>query len=633
MFRLLLDMITSRIRKPLVWVSVLLLLVLLFSLMTYRISFRAGTEALRESGNRQLELHARGVESEIERYIWLPRLLGLHTATRQLLQQDNPGIRTEVDNFSTLRREVNEYLDGMSTRSGTLALFVLDGSGRVLAASNWRRNDSSVGEDMSQRPYFVEAMAGGQGQFYGLDSLSGEPGYYLSSPLRIGDRIIGVAVAKVRLSQLEQGWRKANSNALVTDENGVVILSTNPDWYLRALHPISAERREQLARSLQYHWSPLPILSLAERVTLSPGVEQWGVGDAANPLRVHRYLVQSRTLNDTRWQLTMLSPLNDVRSEALTHALLSAAIVAFLTLLIIAMNERRKALATKLAAREALEEANSELERRITERTADLKASNDRLRAEIRERELAEQSLRKTQNELIQAGKLAVIGQMSTSIAHELNQPLAALRTLSGNTVKFLQRGAHDVAAANLQTIGELVERMGKITASLRSFARRSEHAGGRARLAAGVDAALFLLHPRLSREPVTVINQLQDVELAIDQTRLEQILVNLLANAMDALQGRSEPTIILSGRQQGSSYALAVSDNGCGLPQHVMQHLFEPFFTTKPADRGLGLGLTLSASLAAAADGALKAGASASGGAEFTLTLPLYAGEDVHHA
>ena len=174
---------------------------------------------------------------------------------------------------------------------------------------------------------------------------------------------------------------------------------------------------------------------------------------------------------------------------------------------------------------------------------------------------------------------------------------------------------------------------MGKITASLRSFARRSEHAGGRARLAAGVDAALFLLHPRLSREPVTVINQLQDVELAIDQTRLEQILVNLLANAMDALQGRIEPTIILSGRLQGSCYALAVSDNGCGLPQHVMQHLFEPFFTTKPADRGLGLGLTLSASLAAAADGALTAGASASGGAEFTLTLPLYAGEDADHA
>lgn len=283
MFRQLIDMITSRIRKPLVWASVLLLMVLLFSLMTYRISFRAGSEHLRESGNRQLELHARGVESEIERYVWLPRLLGLHTPTRQLLQQDNPGIRTGTDRFSGLRREVNEYLDGMSTRSGTLALFVLDNSGRVLAASNWRRNDSSVGEDMSQRPYFVEAMNGGQGQFYGLDCLSGEPGYYLSSPLRIGDRIIGVAVAKVRLSQLEQGWRKANSNALVTDENGVVILSTNPDWYLRALHPITAERREQLARSLQYHWSPLPVLNLAERVSLSPGVEQWGGGRCGQP--------------------------------------------------------------------------------------------------------------------------------------------------------------------------------------------------------------------------------------------------------------------------------------------------------------------------------------------------------------
>lgn len=632
MLRLLVDMITSRIRKPLVWGGILVLLVLLCSLVTYRVSYRTGVESLRENGNRQLELHARGVESEIERYIWLPRVLGLHIPTRTLLEGDTPALRGSSDHFAPLRREVNEYLEGMNARSGTLALYVLDISGRVLAASNWRRIDSYVGEDLSTRPYFVEAMNGGQGQFYGLDSLSGEPGYYLSSPLRVGDRIIGVAVVKVKLAQLEHGWRKANSNALVTDENGVIILAAHPAWYLRAMQPISAERRQQLALSLQYHWALLPELSLAERVALSPGLEQWGVADEKNPLRVYRYLVQSRTLNDTRWKLTLLSPLGEVRAAALTHALLAAALAAFVTLLIIAMNERRKALATKLAAREALEAANSELERRITERTADLKASNDRLRAEIREREQAEQNLRQTQSELIQAGKLAVIGQMSTSIAHELNQPLAALRTLSGNTVKFLQRGKLDIASANLNTIAELVERMGKITASLRSFARRSEHAGGRARLAAAVDAALFLLHSRLSHEPVLVEQRFAEAELAIDQTRLEQILVNLLANAMDALQGQPDARIVLSGQRLEDSYRLAVSDNGSGLPEHVMKHLFEPFFTTKPAERGLGLGLTLSASLAAAAGGALSAGPSALGGAEFVLILPLCPEEDAAH-
>lgn len=625
-------MITSRVRKSLIWGVILVLLVLLCSLLTYRISYRSGVESLRENGHRQLELHARGVESEIERYIWLPRVLGLHHPTLQLLKEDQPSQRRTDDRFAHLRREVNEYLEGMTSRSGTLALYVLDVSGQVLAASNWRRMDSYVGEDLSTRPYFVEAMNGGQGQFYGLDSLSGEPGYYLSSPLRVGDRIIGVAVVKVRLAQMEQGWRKANSNVVVSDENDVIILATNRSWHLRAMRPISAERRQQLALSLQYHWELLPELSLSERSELAPGLEQWGVGDDNNPLRIHRYLVQSRTLNDTRWTLTLLSPLGEVRAAALTHALLAAALAAFVTLLIIALNERRKAVATKLAAREALEAANSELERRITERTADLKSSNDRLRAEIREREQAEQSLRQTQNELIQAGKLAVIGQMSTGIAHELNQPLAALRTLSGNTIKFLQRGQQEIAAANLSTIGELVERMGKITASLRSFARRSEHAGGRARLAAAVDAALFLLHPRLSREPVTVEQQLDAVELAIDQTRLEQILVNLLANAMDALQGSEGGRIVLSGQQQGSSYRLSISDNGSGLPEHVLKHLFEPFFTTKPAERGLGLGLTLSASLASAAGGSLTASQSALGGAEFTLTLPLCPEEDAPH-
>ncbi|WP_231895207.1 ATP-binding protein [Vogesella sp. LIG4] len=616
-----------------IWGAILVLLVLLCSLLTYRLSYRNGVESLRENGNRQLELHARGVESEIERYSWLPRVLGLHRPTLQLLQEDLPARRTLVDHVAPLRREVNEYLEGMSSRSGTLALYVLDVSGQVLAASNWRRIDSYVGEDLSTRPYFVEAMNGGQGQFYGLDSLSGEPGYYLSSPLRLGDRIIGVAVVKVRLTQMEQGWRKANSNVLVSDENGVIILATNPAWHLRAMRPITMERRQQLALSLQYHWELLPELSLAERGEVAPGLEQWGVADVRNPLRVYRYLVQSRTLNDTRWTLTLLSPLGEVRAAALTHALLAAALAAFVTLLIIAMNERRKALATKLAAREALEAANSELERRITERTADLKSSNDRLRAEIQEREQAEQSLLRTQNELIQAGKLAVIGQMSTGIAHELNQPLAALRTLSGNTIKFLQRGQQDIAAANLATIGELVERMGKITASLRSFARRSEHAGGRARLVAAVDAALFLLHPRLSREPVAVVQHVDEVALAIDQTRLEQILVNLLANALDALQGQEGARIVLAGHSQDGCYRLTVSDNGSGLPEHVLKHLFEPFFTTKPAERGLGLGLTLSASLASAAGGALTAGASALGGAEFILTLPLCPEEDATHA
>ena len=137
--------------------------------------------------------------------------------------------------------------------------------------------------------------------------------------------------------------------------------------------------------------------------------------------------------------------------------MLAAIGFALLAFLLIAWNERRKVLATRLAAREALQRANGELEVKIAERTADLQASNARLTAEIHERQQAEDTLRKAQDELVQAGKLAVIGQMSTSIAHELNQPLAALRTLSGNTVRFLQRGKLETASTNLATILSLI--------------------------------------------------------------------------------------------------------------------------------------------------------------------------------
>ena len=302
--------------------------------------------------------------------------------------------------------------------------------------------------------------------------------------------------------------------------------------------------------------------------------------------------------------------------------MLAAVAAALLAFLLIAWNERRKVIATRLAAREALQAANDELERKITERTADLQASNERLQAEVRERQQAETTLRQAQDELVQAGKLAVIGQMSTSIAHELNQPLAALRTLSANAVRFLQRGALDVASSNLQNIAELVDRMGKITGSLRAFARRSGDQG-EASLQQAVDAALLLLHPRLQRTRVQIHHAFTETRLNIEQIRLEQILVNLISNALDALQPQTDRQIWLSGAGEAEHYQLEVRDNGPGIAPETRAHLFEPFFTTKPGEQGLGLGLTLSASLAAAAGGSLTVRHPEEGGTAFVLSLP----------
>lgn len=611
--------VKPRIAQRLLLTLLMLLLVLSCGYAGYHISEGIGIRALAESGERQLELNARAVESEITKYTYLPSLLELDYSVGRLLKTPT----------AYRRQQVNDYLEGLNQRSGSLAVYVLDTSGRVLATSNWREPSSFLGEDLSFRAYFQDAVQGKPGRFYGIGSTTGEPGYYLAHGLKDGERIIGVAVVKVRLDALEQRWQRARLEAYVSDENGIIILSSNPARRLKAIYPLGPNTRERLARSMQYHWYALEELQPLARKSLGNGLEQVSFAteeEAAEAPKRIDYLSQSRPLDDTPWHLTLLTPLQDQHRAAMSHAMLASVICALLAFLLIAWNERRKVIATRLAAREALQRANNELERKIAERTVDLQASNQRLKAEISERQQAETTLRQAQDELVQAGKLAVIGQMSTNIAHELNQPLAALRTLSGNTVRFLQRGALDTASANLQTINELVDRMGKITGSLRAFARR-EGDRGEANLRQAVDAALALLQPRLEQDAPQIhrdyLNGQDEIRLAIDQTRLEQILVNLIANALDAMSEQEDRQLWLSGQDEGERYLFSVRDNGPGIAPDARSHLFEPFFTTKPGEKGLGLGLTLSASLAAAASGSLTVQHPASGGSAFELRLP----------
>ncbi|MDF2794966.1 MAG: two-component sensor histidine kinase [Pseudomonas orientalis] len=581
-----------------------------------------GIRTLSDNSGRQLELHARTVESELSKYTYLPSLLELESSVSLLL----------ADPTQETRKTVNDYLEGLNRRSRSRAIYVMDTTGRVLATSNWRDADSYQGEDLSFRAYFQNAVRGQPGRFYGIGSTNGEPGYYLAHGLEEHGKIIGVAVVKVRLEALEERWQRARLEAFVSDENGIIILSSDPARRLKAVRPLSDDTRDRLAHSLQYYWATLSALEPLARERLNEGSEKLTFpanSEVVSDKHEVSYLAQTRPLNDTPWNFTLLTPLNDLRRAAINQGILVAVAFGLVAFLLIAWNERRKVIATRLAAREALQEANSQLERRIADRTADLRASNERLKGQIRERRQAEETLRHAQDELVQAGKLAAIGQMSTSIAHELNQPLAALRTLSGNTVRFLERGALDTASANLKTINELIDRMGRITASLRSFARRGD-GQGEASLAKAVDAAFQVLGARLDTLPLAVHREFANAQLQIDQTRLEQILVNLIGNALDAMQAQPAPQLWLEGQHAEGKYRLRVRDNGHGIDPEARKHLFEPFFTTKPGEQGLGLGLTLSASLAAATGGSLAVEHPASGGTAFVLNLPLAGAEKV---
>ncbi len=592
------------------------------SLLAFRFSLAMGLAELQATGRHRLDLYATSLEREIDKYAYFPTTLGLEKDVLHLLTTPKP-MPAQIE-------QLNLYLEQLNERAGTLSIYVLNVNGRVMATSNWRRPDSYLGEDLSFRPYFRQAMDTGSGRFFGIGTTRGEPGYYLTSALTNAQGTVGVAVLKVGLQQLEKTWSTVEAPALVADENGVVILASVPDWKFTTLKPLDDATRRAFDQTQQYNrraLNPLGVVELAEldhgaRLVRLPkaGPEMVSMFPVAG-----KFLAQTQPLPGTPWTITVFSHQEQVREIAANRAALAGIGAAFLCILALMFNERRRHVRDRLAAREALQKAHDELERKVEERTADLSAANTRLQEEVAERTRAERTLRAAQDELVQAGKLAVLGQLSAGVAHELNQPLAALRTLSGNARKFLARGDQETAGSNLERIGELVDRMGRLTGQLKSFARKSTGKPQAVPIRRAVENALFLLEQRLQRAGVVACIDLPEEELLAwcDPNRLEQVLVNLAANSLDAMAGRPQQALDISARRQGERIEVKVRDQGPGLDEEARSHLFEPFFTTKEAGSGLGLGLAISAGIVADFGGNLTGDNHPDGGAVFTLDLP----------
>ncbi|MEX8193946.1 sensor histidine kinase [Comamonas guangdongensis] len=580
---------------------------------------QAGIADLRASGEHRMDLYAASLEREVDKYAFLPAIVALEQEVQTLLSRPDD---------AALQQRVNRYLEQLSDRAGTLSVYVVDSHGKVKVASNWRRPDSFVGEDLSFRPYYREALRAGGGRYFGIGTTRGEPGYYLTSTLGpTPGQVQGVAVVKVGLAQLEQSWAAVESPVLVSDENGVLILSNRPEWKFTTLQPLDEATRQQLANSQKYNrrvlqplgWQVLRALDAnTALVRLQP---EAGAASAAGP-----FLAQSRPLVGTPWRMTVLSSLRPVNQLALSRAWVAAALTALVLLLAALLYQRRQHLREQLAAQAALQAANDALERKVEQRTEDLSLANQALQQEVAERVQAEATLRAAQDELVQAGKLAVIGQLSTEVAHELNQPLAALRALAGNSQRFLERGQPEMAHSNLQRMAELADRMGHITGQLRNFARKSAGQPQRVELAQVVEGALAVLEPRISQSAALVSCKLHqpDLKAWCDANRVQQVLINLLGNALDSMRESSRPCIEIECLQSESWAQISVRDHGPGLSEQAAAHLFEPFFTTKPEGQGLGLGLSLSADIARTGGGRLQGGNHPQGGAIFTLSLPL---------
>ena len=591
------------------------------TLATYQISQRMGLTELQSTGRHRLDLYAASLEREINKYAYFPATLGLEREVISLLRgAGSPS-------------KVNSHLEQLNERAGTLAIYVMDDLGQVLASSNWRRADSYVGEDLSFRPYFRDAMESGNGRFFGIGTTRSEPGYYISSSLAAEGRTLGVAIVKVSLEQLEKSWSTVEAPVLVADENGVVILSSVFDWKFTSLGPLDEKTRSAFDRTLQYNRRALQPLGINEVARLNHGARLVRMaGQKQEMISFYpvagQFLAQSQPLSGSPWSLTVLSPLEQIAGMSVTRAAVAGITTILLWILAAMINQRRRHLSDRFAAREALQQAHDELERKVGERTADLSAANAKLHDEVADRVRAERTLRGAQDELIQTGKLAVIGQLSAGIAHELNQPLAALRTLSSNTTRFLDRGDLITARSNLERIAQLVDRMGLITGQLKAFAHKSSGKPQAVDIHQVVAHAVALLEQRLKTANAQVSTRFSEGALyaLCDANRMQQVVVNLIGNALDAMSDEASPLVELGASASGAMVRLTVRDHGPGLSAEAQKRLFEPFFTTKEAGVGLGLGLAISAGIVSDFGGNLSGANHPSGGALFILEIPLAA-------
>lgn len=608
-------------------ISVLSVLALLLTAASgwhvYRLTFEDMLEEIQSQAHYRLETYASSLEREIDKYANFPYVVGLDAQLKEYLADTkNP----------ELKLRSNRFLERLNRRVGSLALFLLDNSGTVVASSNWNRKDSFVGRDLSYRPYYQNVGIDRVERFYGIGTTNNEPGYFLSTAVHDGSRIIGTAVVKVSLEQLEKSWSSAESPALLSEGHGVVVLSSVPAWKYATLKPLDEATRHQIIVSQQYNGYALAPLGMKVRRVLNDGssivsLPAVGRNDANHLFSTDGlFLTQTRMMSGTPWHLTVFSDLKKADDQAKIRATLAVLITALMLGMGLVFMWRQRHMREILQAREALQRANDELERKVVERTADLSAANTRLQQEVEERSRAEQVLREAQDGLVQASKLAVIGQLSAGLAHELNQPLAALSTLSGNAVKFLARGNVEMASSNLARIGPLVERMGLMTGQLKGFARKSSGEARLVVLSRSVDNALFLQEQRLLRGRVSVKIDFPEKELRVwcDPNRLEQVLVNLIGNAIDAMEHAAEPRIELQASESEGMARLQVRDHGPGLSEEILAHLFEPFFTTKAPGVGLGLGLPISAGIVRDFGGELTAWNAPDGGAIFALTIPI---------
>jgi two-component system C4-dicarboxylate transport sensor histidine kinase DctB len=531
------------------------------------------TERTRGAADVRLALYSANLISELQRNSIVPQLLARDPA---LIGALNSG------DFAQSSARLLSFVDEI----GAASLVLMDTDGRIVAATNRER----LGENQRSQSSFVDALRSNVTVFT-VDERD-EGGFSFTYSRRVDDSGLGVGVVSVEvdLAKLERSWAGISDAVMVLDSEGRAILATEPRWRgrLEADALDLLEPQTAIERTLRGtpDWSALPI-------------------DAY--LRGDGVMRQEVRVQFQGWRIVSFTTFQSVRERV--NSILALEIMGFAILLagLFWILSRRSNIAARMFQLE----------------TAELRQLNRRLQREIAERKKAEKDLEVAEQTVAQTSKLAALGEMSAAVSHELNQPLAAMKTYLAGARLLIARERPDEAVVAVQRIDGLIERMAAITKQLKSYARKGKDSLEPVDIKDAVLSSLSMMEPQLRQRQVIITRTLPDQPVMIygDRMRLEQVIINLLRNALDATKMALEPSVEIL-LVNGDVARLSVRDNGSGIED--LDELFEPFYTTKQAGDGTGLGLAISSGIVNDFGGRLTARNSDKGGAVFEVELPI---------
>lgn len=535
------------------------------------------TETTRNRSQVRLALYSGNLLSELRKNQIVPLLLSRDPA---LIGALNSG------DYSQSSGRLIAYGEEI----GAASVLLMDASGRVVAASD----RSLLGTVHRAEPAFIAALRSNDTVFSATQGETGAFSFSYSRRVESARETVGVIVVKVDLRQFEESWAGIADAVIVTNSSGQIILSTENRW--RGLTETEALAAQSVPSAIDR-----AIRATADWSALPPDAYLSGEAVMRTEARVPFQ----------GWRITAFTAYSSVRERV--NGVLALEIMGFAILmaLIFYLSSRKAASRLVFFQRES----------------AELRQLNDRLQREVAEREKAQKDLASAEQTLAQSSKLAALGEMSAAVSHELNQPLAAMKTYLAGAKLLLQRKRPDEALSSFQRIDDLIERMGAITRQLKSYARKGGEAFEPVDTRDAVSSALAMMEPQLKQRQVKItrVSPRRPVMVMADRLRLEQVIINLLRNALDATKAVAEPEVELL-LAAGETATLTVRDNGPGIDD--LDALFEPFYTTKAPGDGVGLGLAISSGIVNDLGGRLTARNGEAGGAVFEVQLPILSEE-----